>query len=222
MSAYVQSGLLARVTVPLLPEGSVSIYHGVIHDRVYYERAARVLSSDSRTATLAWWPGCPTRTVAEYLKTLQTDRRAARDKFLEALARRDWELADAPWQHTSVIEQVVSGQWFSVWRMHTADGASIGWYVNFSRPPVWRPDGWDSADLALDLEVDPDGSWYWKDEDEYEQSRRLGLISDTEHKAVQEARGQALALLEARGGLFASDPDERWLPDPAWPVPTLP
>ena len=66
MSAYVQSGLLARVTVLLLPEGSVSIYHGVIHDRVYYERAARVLSSDSQTATLAWWPGCPTRTVAEY------------------------------------------------------------------------------------------------------------------------------------------------------------
>ena len=173
------------MSVPLLPEGSVSIYHGVIDGRVYYARAARVLSSDSHTATFAWWPGCPTRTVAEYLKILPTDRRAARDKFLEALARRDWELADAPWQHTSVIEQVVSGQWFSVWRMHTPDGASIGWYVNFSRPPVWRPDGWDSADLALDLEVDPDGSWYWKDEDEYEQSRRLGLISDTEHKAVQ-------------------------------------
>lgn len=80
----------------------------------------------------------------------------------------------------------------------------------------------DSADLALDLEVDPDGSWQWKDEDEYQQSRRLGLISDSEHKAVQEARGQALASLEARSGLFASNPDERWLPDPAWPVPALP
>ena len=192
------------MSVSLLPEGSVSVYRGVIDGRVYYERAARVLSADSHTAILAWWPGCPTRTVAEYLKAVQTDRRGARDKFLEALARRDWEqLADAPWQHTSVVEQVVSGQWFSVWRMHSPDGVSLGWYVNFSRPPVWRPDGWDSADLALDLEVEPDGSWWWKDEDEYEQSRRLGLISDVEHKAVQEARGQALESLEARSGLFA-------------------
>jgi hypothetical protein len=127
------------VSVPLLPEGSVSVYHGVIEGRVYYERAARVLSSDSYTATLAWWPGCPTRTVAEYLKALQTDRRAARERFLEALARRDWELADTPWQHTSVIEQVVSGQWFSVWRMHTPDGAEYAGSRMASPDPAVAP-----------------------------------------------------------------------------------
>jgi predicted RNA-binding protein associated with RNAse of E/G family len=210
------------VSDPLLPEGSVSIYRGVFDGRVCYERAARVLSSDRHSATFAWWPGCPTRTVADYVKMLPTDRAAARRKYLEALARRDWELADTPWQHTGVVEHVVSGQWFSVWRMHGEDGAGLGWYVNFSRPPVWRPDGWDSADLALDLEVDPDGSWQWKDEDEYEHSRRLGLISEAEHKAVQAARGEALAALDARSGLFASDPNHRWRPDPTWPTPTLP
>ena len=198
------------------------MYRGVIDGRVSYQRASRVLASDSSSATFAWWPGCPFRAITEYLESLKTGDKAARKKFHEAIARRDWELVDATWRHTSVVEQVVSGQWFSVWRMHVPDGACLGWYVNFSRPAVWRPDGWDSADLALDLDVEPDGSWQWKDEDEYEHMRRLGLINDAEHRAVQAARELALAQLEARSGLFASDPNERWLPDPTWPVPTLP
>jgi Protein of unknown function (DUF402) len=62
-----------------------------------------------------------------------------------------------------VVERVASDCWFSVSRMFNSGGALLCWYVNFQRPPVWRPD----SDLALDLVVDPDGTRRWKDEDEY-------------------------------------------------------
>ena len=119
------------------------------------------------------------------------------------------------------MERVDSGCWFSVSRMFSADGALLCWYVNFQRPPAWRPDGWDTCDLALDLVIDPDGTRRWKDEDEYSQHRRLGIITDAEHAAVQAARGEAVALAEARGGMFTESASQRWRPDPAWATPSL-
>ena len=115
----------------------------------------------------------------------------------------------------------MSDCWFSVSRMFDSDGALLCWYVNFQRPPVWRPDGWDTSDLALDLVVDADGTRRWKDEDEYAHYLRLGMITDAEHAAVQTAREEAVALLEAGGDMFAENALRHWLPDPAWATPSL-
>jgi hypothetical protein len=75
------------------------------------------------------------------------------------------------------------------------------------------PDGQDSSRRSTDSR---------KDEDEYAHDRRLGLITDTEHTAVQAARDEAVAMIQARNGMFAASPEERWLPDPAWAMPSLP
>jgi predicted RNA-binding protein associated with RNAse of E/G family len=171
--------------------------------------------------TTARWPGSATRDISFYVEALRTGSYALRVQAREARARGDWLLADSAWQRTGVVEQVASGRWFSVSRMFGSDGALLCWYVNFERPPTWRRDGWDTSDLALDLVVGPDGAWRWKDEDEYEQDRRLGLISDVEHTAVQAAREEAVELIETRGGMFAESTEERWLPDPTWTMPSL-
>ena len=94
-------------------------------------------------------------------------------------------------------------------------------YAQSLRTGGWRPDGWDTSDLALDLVVDPDGARRWKDEDEYAHHRRLGLITQVEHTAVRAAREEAVALVEARGDLFADPAVRRWLPDPGWSPPSL-
>ncbi|MFM9633523.1 MULTISPECIES: hypothetical protein [Streptomyces] len=65
--------------------------------------------------------------------------------------------------------------------------------------------------------------WEWKDEDEYAHVRRLGIVSDSEHQAVDDARAQVLAMLADRAGVFAHV--ERWAAwvwEPAWPTPRLP
>jgi hypothetical protein len=74
----------------------------------------------------------------------------------------------------------------------------------------------------LDLTVAPDRSrWQWKDEDEYDQGRRLGLISDAEHRRVELARERAVAMVEAGGGPFAQELATR-CPQAAAPLPVLP
>ena len=93
--------------------------------------------------------------------------------------------------------------------------------MNVERPYRRTPIGFDTSDLLVDLVVEPDGTCRWKDEEEYEQGRRLGLVSDTDHAKLEVAREQALAMVERRVSPF----DDRWLswrPDPSWTVPTLP
>lgn len=57
----------------------------------------------------------------------------------------------------------------------------------------------------MDLVVDPESlTWQWKDEDEYQHGRRLGLISDATHARVDEAaaggadRARAVLISRAR------------------------
>lgn len=211
------------VNDPLLPVGSTAVVRGVFKGRSCYEFAARVLDADEASVTAARWPGSAILDIPAYIESARTGSEALREEARQARVRGDWQLADSVWRWTGVVEETVAGRWFAVSRMYAADGALLCWYVNFQRPPLWRPDGWDTLDLAIDLVVEPDRTWRWKDEDEYGQGRRLGLITDDEHNAVQPAREEALALLEARGGMFVEGvEEERWAPDAAWPLPSLP
>lgn len=61
----------------------------------------------------------------------------------------------------------------------------------------------------MDPVVTPDLTrWEWKDEDEYAHVRLFGIVSDTEHRAVNAARGEVLAMLADRSGVFAQA--DRW------------
>jgi Protein of unknown function (DUF402) len=205
----------------LLPVGSTAVIRGVFNGRTWYEWSVRVLDASNSSVTTARWPGAATRDISLYIESLRTGSSELREQARQARARGDWQLADSAWQRTGVVEQVVADRWFSASRMFDSAGTLLCGYVNFERPPSWRDDGWDTCDLALDLVVEPDGSWRWKDEDEYEQGRRLGLITDAEHKSVQAARDEAVALVEARSGMFDGIPEKDWLPDRTWALPSL-
>ena len=82
--------------------------------------------------------------------------------------------------------------------------------------------GIDTLDLLVDLVVTPDlSARRWKDEDEYAQGRRLGLITDALHLRVEAARQHVVSLVESRQGPFAEGWSS-WQPDPTWPLPALP
>ena len=117
----------------------------------------------------------------------------------------------------------LTGPWFSVNAFYSSAGLR-NWYVNFEHPTCRGTDGFDTFDLAVDLVIDPDlSALTWKDEDEYAHVRRLGIITDTEHQAVDAARAQVLAMIEERSGPFADVHTwGGWRWDPTWPAPRLP
>ena len=91
-----------------------------------------------------------------------------------------------------------------------------GWYVNLEEP--WRASsvGWDTRDLALDIVVERDGSWRWKDEDHLAAAVERGWITPEKASAVRAEGERVLAAWPFPTGW------EDWRPDPRWEVPHLP
>ncbi|MFF2812622.1 DUF402 domain-containing protein [Streptomyces sp. NPDC058000] len=191
--------------------------------RVWSEHALRVLADTDQALVTACAPGAETRWPDLYAKARTAGDRAARTEAFEAMATGEWDLADGLWDETELRMWKPPGAWFSINAFYTSAGLR-NWYVNFEHPTTRTADGFDTFDLAVDLVIAPDlRRWEWKDEDEYAHARRLGIISDTEHQAVDAARTQILAMLEKRSGPFANAASwASWQWEPNWPTPRLP
>jgi len=182
---------------------------------------ARVLQDDGVTTTTVLWPGVEGFAPATWVAWLQSGDLAARARTLTDLAARSWHVAPWTWQTNIYLRQVVAGRWFSVTAcFNAADHRFKGWYVDLESPPLRRSFGFDVRDLFLDLVVNVNGSFHWKDEDEYAQAVELGLLSTADCAGVAAAREEILALARSRQLLRGGW--ENWRLDPSWRVPTLP
>jgi hypothetical protein len=197
--------------------------------RVWSEQALRVVADTGAALVTACAPGAEARWPALYAKARADGARSMRLEAFEAMATGEWALADSRWQETELLLWKQPGAWFSVNAFFVpADPVDGGrrlrnWYVNFERPTVRTAIGFDTFDLTVDLVVDPDLSrWQWKDEDEYAHARRLGIVTDSEHQVVDDARARALTMIGERSGPFADAAWTSWRWDPAWPAPGLP
>ncbi|MFD8531064.1 DUF402 domain-containing protein [Streptosporangium canum] len=169
---------------------------------------------------MAYWPGIQSLAPTTWIDWLQTGDTTARDAAITHLAARQWELGRWTWRETTWLSILTPGAYFSVnlfFNHHRLDR----WYVNFQRPYERTRDGVDTFDLFVDLVVAPDlSSCTWKDEDEYRHARRLGVVTDVEHRYVQDARDEVMAMIEGRRGAFRAD-WSAWRLDPSWPAPVL-
>ncbi len=202
--------------------GSTIVRRDVFDGRVWSALPGRVLSDDGAALVFGYWPGSeglvPTSWI-DWVRSGDEERRA--DAFAD-LAGGQWTLGRWTWQWTNVVHTTAAGQWFSVNSFFSAtSGERICWYVNFERPHVRTSQGIDTFDLLLDLVVQPDLTWSWKDEGEFEHGCRIGLISSTEREAVQVAQDEVIGLVETQGGAFAESIDT-WRPKATWPTPELP
>ena len=99
----------------------------------------------------------------------------------------------------TVLKLRRQGEWYSVWRFLTPPAASSGG-TRTSRSPSSSPDV-EVNDLQLDLVVDPDGSWHWKDVEALAPALASGRIDDAQPHHVLETVASVPDLLER---------DERW------------
>lgn len=200
--------------------GSTAVRRDVRQGKVWTATPNRVLADADGTVVLTCWPGVGMLGPATWTHWLRTGDDTVRKRGIDDLAAGRWDLVPWTWQHTTLVSEFRSGRHFSVHRYLSDRPAT--WYVNFELPYRRTAIGIDTMDLLVDLEVEPDLSAYrWKDEDEYAQGRRLGLIDDATHAEVTRARDEVLALIEAADGPFARDRAD-FVPDPDWPLPVLP
>ncbi len=144
----------------------------------------------------------------------------SREAYLRVAASGSWVLRRYTWigHH---LWTAVPGEAYSIWTTWSdPDWEHLGWKVNPEAPLRRTAIGFDTTDHVLDAFIDTDfRSWTWKDEDEFSEAIRLGLISPSEAERI---RGAALAVTKSLftrrrahlRGLAAWRPPEEWAMEP--------
>lgn len=133
----------------------------------------------------------------------------------EERANTPWRLGTGAWYGSSCLQLHRPQEPCAWWRW--LDGS--GWYVNLQEPLRRTNIGFDTTDHVLDVEVAPDGSWHWKDEDELQAASRIGRFTPDEAAGIRRAGEAAVAAIEARAWPFDSEWCE-WQPEATGTVPT--
>lgn len=204
-----------------LPVGSTAIRRDTFRGRLWTAYPTRVVEHSAHGLMLAHWPGVRVLVPTTWIAWLQGAGDSVREQAIPNLAQGTWELGPWTWHTTTWLHVLLPGRWFSVNAViDDQSGRLRNWYVNFQRPYEHRGLNVDTFDLFLDLVVGVDLSLRWKDEAEYEQARRLSVVSDAEAREVGRAREEALALVQTQGWPFCEH-WAAWTRDPDWPLPIL-
>lgn len=215
------------MTVLRWEPGETIVHHEVWADRVWAARPL-VVVDDTEEGLDLWIPAGTRRKVPAPPPDATGRERdpgglpteASHRGVVENLRRGTWAYTDHVWDVSSrwILRP---GDWYAVWVSWLPSGEHLGWYVNFQRPYRRTSLGIEAMDLMLDLVVEPDRTWRWKDQHEFEQLERLGLLDDDSVERVRRSREVVVASIEAGRPPFC-DPYPQWTPNGDWPIPTLP
>jgi Protein of unknown function (DUF402) len=131
-----------------------------------------------------------------------------------------WRLGDGVWTGANVLMIAAAGAAHSVWVVWDESWEFVQWYVNLQEPLRRSRFGFDTADNVLDLVVERDRTWRWKDEDELVEAVRVGRFTAVEADELRREGERVVALVDARAWPFDRD-WSGWRPRAGWTAPTL-
>ena len=145
----------------------------------------------------------------------------ARGDFARVLSG-DWNHREHVWHENRVLRLTPLGAAHSV-DLYWNDESSefLGWYIQLQDPLRRSRFGWDTRDHILDVWIEPDRTWSWKDEDEFAEAQHAGLFDADQAAAIRAEAERVIAHCERWEPPFC-DGWETWAPDPGWRLPRLP
>jgi hypothetical protein len=140
---------------------------------------------------------------------------------IDNLERGEWRHVDHTWD-VDTLWVLRPGRWHATWVSWLPDGERLGWYVNLQRPYRRTAVGIEAMDLMLDLVVDPDRNWRWKDRAEFDECVARGLYDAGTVAAVERDAaaviGDIAAGVDAFGDTWVRPPDIERRPCPELPA----
>jgi predicted RNA-binding protein associated with RNAse of E/G family len=131
-----------------------------------------------------------------------------------------YELVEQPYK-AHVLSFAWPGSSAAVLLFYGSDWSPSHWYINLEEPLRRSPVGFDTLDHKLDAIVGLDGSWSWKDEDQFAEIIDRGLLGPGEDGRLRAEAEGAVDRIVGREPPFDRD-WFGWRPDASWPDPALP
>jgi hypothetical protein len=193
-------------------------WRSIVDERVGYTFPTTVLIDNDTCVALLQRHGC----VCKRRRGRRTGPQG------RVLPPSEWDGGhqDRIWDGPDSIRLWPVGTLFTVIRSwHSERESPEGWYVNLERPWIRRKHGFDTSDLALDIEVEDDLShWTLKDEDELDVAREAGVLDADDVDAVKREANRVGRLIDERRWPFRTDAEVwRALSEAGqWPIAKLP
>jgi predicted RNA-binding protein associated with RNAse of E/G family len=185
----------------------VVLFRSIFRGRLLYATPGWLLEETSRHVVTATVPGAETRQLAGPRASVMRSVAMGHEQT-EIVA---WRTNRVVWLAPFEAAHAIGHFW------NDASGAFRGYYINLQAPIIRSPYGFDSLDHVLDIVIDPDGTWHWKDEDEFNEAITLGLFTKRE---ALEIRAEGERVIASLPGLLPTG-WENWVPNPSWSVEAL-
>lgn len=189
---------------------------GIFNNRVWTAIPVIVVKDSPEELVAALLPGTECMTEIDYAKGRKDGKRRWDFKY------RDWKMAPFLWRTNRVLMVIEPNKFYSV-RLYWQEESNtfLGYYINFQLAFKRSHCGIDILDLELDLMIDPDFSFEWKDLDDYKQGIETGIIAPGWVAEIEVAKTEVIDRLAKRQYPFDGSWLD-WMPDPNWTPPKLP
>lgn len=208
------------MTLPIFEPGSTMIAEERWHDLLWSAVPQRVLRSSS-SELISYLPTGTAATFATNRGLPEAQGLDREQRKLLAMKTRRGVVA----QRSEAPDKLFiyrPDRWARVnlgW--DAATGSFLGWYVNFELPPQSTSAGIVSKDLVLDICVDQDRSWRWKDRADFYHALADHILDPGVRAPIEAEAELILQELSAGSGPFTDE----WIDfraDPGWEFPQLP
>jgi hypothetical protein len=201
---------------PAWKPGDIILRRGVVNQRLWHAQTAIVVQDTPAELALAILPGAECIVPEGYLQGKQSGKRL-------------WDFKDKPWKlertswHTNRLLLLLEPQKYyeTVYFWNAATDKFSCYYINFELPFRRSHTGVDTMDLELDLIIEPDMSWKWKDEQDYQTALEHGVIPPGALPGIEAAKREILEKVAKRAYPFNGSWRD-WKPEPGWAPPQLP
>lgn len=197
--------------------GETVLYQEVWNGRVWAARPLTMVQDDGDFVAL-WFPKGTVwkRPITPPGNPKDADRGTRHARLLRG---GDWVFEDATWD-VSTLLLVGAHEWSAIWLSWLDDGTQWGWYVNLQEPLRRTVRGFETMDLALDVLIENDRTWRWKDDDELRTFVEMGVFDASLAERLRE-EGERVARRAQRNAPPFDGPWPEWKPDPSWSRPGL-
>jgi protein associated with RNAse G/E len=196
--------------------GDVISWRGIYRERIWHVQPTLLVKDSPEEVVLTLLPGTECIAEENYPKGKNSGNR--RWNFKD----RDWHLAKYTWQTNRLLLILGPEKYYSTilfWNHESNE--FLCYYINFQLPFQRTHSGVDTLDLDLDLIINPDFTYKWKDRDDYQNAIEHEIIFPEWVQGIEVAKQEIFDRLAKRQYPF----DGFWLnwrPDPDWSPPTLP
>jgi uncharacterized protein len=163
--------------------GDTVAWRGIYRNRVWHAQSVIVLKDTAEETVVALLPGTECVAPEGYLNGKNISKR--RWDFKDKL----WELEKFHWHTNRLLFLLEPQKYYStILFWHNESNVFLCYYINFQLPFQRSHCGIDTLDLDLDLIINPDFGYEWKDLEDHQKAIENEIIFPEWIQGIEAAR----------------------------------